>query len=224
MVLKKNDFIEIEFTGKLKDGEIFDSNIKEDIKNSELKTKAKPFIYCLGNGMFLKSIDDFLIGKEISTYNIELSPEQAFGKRDSSLIKMVPSSVFEKHELNPVVGGLFNFDGMIGKVLVSSGGRILVDFNNPLAGKDVEYKINVLRKVNDINEKAKSLIEFFFKRDLKFEIKDKKLILELEPELFNLGSLFKDKFKEMLGLELEIVESKKQEQENKEKSNGSLKE
>ena len=30
MTLKKGDFIEIEFTGKLKDGEIFDSNIKED--------------------------------------------------------------------------------------------------------------------------------------------------------------------------------------------------
>jgi len=32
MTLKKGDFIEIEFTGKLKDGEIFDSNIKEDLK------------------------------------------------------------------------------------------------------------------------------------------------------------------------------------------------
>ena len=32
MALQKKDFIEIEFTGKVKDGEVFDSNIKEDLK------------------------------------------------------------------------------------------------------------------------------------------------------------------------------------------------
>ena len=82
----------------------------------------------------------------------------------------------------------------------------MVDFNNPLAGKEVVYKINVLRKVDDINEKINSLNEFLFRRDFKFEIKDKKLILEVEKELKPFVELFKDKFKEMLGLDLEVKE------------------
>ena len=35
MAFQKNDFIEINFTGKIKDGVIFDSNIKEDIEKAK---------------------------------------------------------------------------------------------------------------------------------------------------------------------------------------------
>ena len=65
MKLKKGDFIEIEYTGKVKDGEVFDSNIKEDLnemhKDHNHEVEPKPFIFSLGEGMFLKGIDDFLI-------------------------------------------------------------------------------------------------------------------------------------------------------------------
>ena len=69
MPLKKNDFIEIEFTAKTKDGEIFDSNVKSDLKKANLNTEAKPAIFALGEGMFLKGADDFLLGKEIARLN-----------------------------------------------------------------------------------------------------------------------------------------------------------
>lgn len=206
MVLQKKDFIEIEFTGKVKDGEIFDSNIKEDLKKINSDIKPMPFVFCLNEGMFLKAIDDFLMGKDIGKYEIELSPEKAFGNRDPKLVKMIPIKVFEQHKVNPVPGAMFNFDGRIAKILTVSGGRIMVDFNNPLAGKIVIYKIKVLRKVEDINEKIKALNNFLFKKDFKFEIKDKKLIIEVEKPLIKFVEMFKDKFKDILGLELEIKE------------------
>jgi FKBP-type peptidyl-prolyl cis-trans isomerase SlyD len=209
MTLQKNDFIEIEFTGKIKRGEIFDSNLKKDIEKAELKTPAKPFIFALGQGMFLKGVDDFLIGKEPNkNYHIELTPENAFGIREPNLIKLIPAQVFKQHKLNPFPGALFNFDGKIAKVLSVSGGRIRVDFNNPLAGKDVEYDIRVLRKVEDTNEKINALNSFLFKKEFKFEIKDKKLILEVEKPLAKFVEMFKEKFKEMFNLELEIKEIK----------------
>jgi FKBP-type peptidyl-prolyl cis-trans isomerase 2 len=212
MLLKKKDFIEIEFTGKVKDGEIFDSNIKEDLKDTNLKTEPKPFIFCLGEGMFVKGGDDFLIGKDIGGYEIELQPEKAFGNRDSKLIQMIPMKVFIQQKINPIPGAIFNFDGRIAKILTVSGGRVMVDFNNPLAGKIVIYNIKVLRKVENINEKTKALIEFLFRKDLKFEINNKKLIIEVEKPLAQFVGAFKDKFKEILGLELEIkeVEEKKE--------------
>jgi len=208
MSLKKNDFIEVEFTGRVKNGEIFDSNIKEDLKKINPKSEAKPFIFSLGNGMFLKGIDDFLIGKpepsKPESYNINLPAEKAFGDRQPQLVKLIPESVFSQQNLNPVQGVTFNFDGRIGKVLSVSRGRIMVDFNNPIAGKDVVYDIRVLRKITDLNEKVKSFIDFLFRRQFDFEIKENSLILKVEKQMEPFIKLFSEKIKEILGLDLEV--------------------
>jgi|SRR3989344_3225412 len=216
--LQKKDFIEIEFTARVKDGEIFDSNIKEDLEKINSNLEAKPFKFCLGEGMFLKGIDDFLIGKESNKeYSIELSPEKAFGKRNPRFIQMIPMKIFIQQKINPIPGVMFNFDGRIAKVLTVSGGRVMIDFNNPIAGKNVIYNLNVLRKIDDLNEKIKALNEFLFKRDFKFEVKDKKIIMDVEKTLISFVEIFKDKFKDIFGLELEIKEIP----ENTEKSDKS---
>jgi len=216
MPLQKKDFIEIEFTGRVKNGEVFDSNIKEDLEkfheghNHEIKTES--FALCLGEGMFLKGVEDFLIGKPETpaAYDIELSPENAFGKRNPQMIQKMPSKIFREQRLNPIPGFAFNFDGRIGRVLAASGGRVIVDFNNPVAGKDVVYKVKVLKKIEDLKEKAKALIKFLFREDLKFEIKDKKIILEVEKQMTEFVRLFKEKFKEMLDLDMEVIEAAKE--------------
>ena len=70
MTLQKKDFIEIEFTGIIKDtGDIFDSNIKEELDKLHVSQghkndhshETKPLIYCLGEGMFLGGVDDYLL-------------------------------------------------------------------------------------------------------------------------------------------------------------------
>ena len=207
MTLKKKDFIEIEFTAKVKDGDIFDSNIKEDLEGRDLKTELKPFVFSLGEGMFLQGLEDFLIGKDVGEYNIELTSDKAFGKRDANLVQMMPMKIFAEQNVNPLPGIMFNFDGRIGKILTVTGGRVMVDFNNPIAGKDVEYKVKILRKVEALEEKTKALIEFLFKRDLKFEIKDQKLIVKVEKPMRQFVEMFKDKFKEILNLDLEVKET-----------------
>ena len=221
MGFQKKDFIEIEFTGKIKNGDIFDSNIKKDIEQADLRVPAKPFVFPLGEGMFLKSIDEFLIGKEAGkNYHLDLSAKDAFGERDIKLIQLIPSQVFREHKLNPIPGAMFNFDGRIAKVLSVSGGRVRADFNNPLAGKDVEYDIRVLRKVDSITEKVNAFNEFLFRKAFKFEVKEKKLILEVEKPLVKFVELFKDKYKEIFGLDLEVKEIavKAKEEEVSEKS------
>jgi FKBP-type peptidyl-prolyl cis-trans isomerase SlyD len=211
MALQKNDFIEIEFVAKTKEGELFDSNKKEELKQINSEVPPKPYILSLGHNMFLNAIDDFLIGKEKGKYTIELTSEKSFGKRDSQAVQKMPMKVFREHNLNPVPGVQFNFDGKIGKVLTSSGGRVIVDFNHPLAGKDVVYEVDVLRKVDDLNEKINAFNDFLFKKEFKFEVKDKKLIMEVEKQMSKFMEMFKDKFKEMFDLDLEVkeVEDKK---------------
>ncbi|MBI5803410.1 peptidylprolyl isomerase [Candidatus Pacearchaeota archaeon] len=215
-MIQKKDFIEVEFTGSTEDGEVFDSNKKDDLNYANLKSQAEPFVFCIGEGMFLKSVEDFLIGKDLGEYEIQLTPENAFGKRNPGLVKIIPMKIFRENKINPTPGFMFNFDGRLGKVLSVSGGRVITDFNNPVAGKNVIYKVKVLRKIENIEEKAKALTSFFFRRNLKFEIKDKKLILEIERELKQFAELFKDKFKEILDLELEVkeIEEKLEDSEN----------
>ena len=44
--------------------------------------------------------------------------------------------IFIQQKINPIPGVMFNFDGRIAKVLTVSGGRVMIDFNNPIAGKN----------------------------------------------------------------------------------------
>jgi len=207
MAFQKKDFIEIEFTGRIKGGEVFDSNIKKDLEKLNPNANPKPFVFCLGEGMFLKGVDDFLIGKNIGKYTIELPSEKAFGPRIPKFVQMVPMKIFKSQNLNPQPGAAFNFDGRIAKVLTVSGGRVMVDFNNPLAGKDVVYDINVIRKVDDLNEKIKSFINFLFRKDIKFSVKGNKIILEVGKGMFKFAEMFKEKFKDVFNMDLEVRET-----------------
>lgn len=211
MPLQKKDFIEIEFTAKLKDGEIFDSNKKEDLGKTGLKGEAKPFVFALGEGMFLNSIDDYLIGKEIGEYKIELTPDKAFGKRDPKMIQMIPLIHFRQQQVNPIPGAVFNFDGKLARVLTVSGGRVMVDFNNPLAGKEVIYEINILRKIEGIEDKIMAINEFFFRRNFEYTVEGNKLNMKAPKGWSKFIELFKDKYKDLLNLEVSVTEFEEKE-------------
>ena len=211
--LAKNDFVEIEYTGKIKENNsIFDTNIPEEAKKLELDIKTRPYTICVGQNMILKAIDEFLLGKETSKqYTLNLPPEKAFGLRDRKLIKIMPISVFAKQNINPHQGMVFSFDNLLGKISSVSGGRVIVDFNNPIAGKDVVYEIRIKRKVIDEKEKVKSLLSAFLGRELEFDIENQKLKIKAEKGSTKFLNLFKEKFKEILNLELfvEEIEEKK---------------
>ena len=214
-MLNKNDFIELEYVGKANE-KIFDTNIKEEAKKINLDVEFSPSIICLGQGMILKAIDDFLMGKELRKYILELAPEKAFGLRQPTLVKTIPINIFKGQDIMPQPGMVFTFDNMLGKISAVSGGRVIVDFNNPLAGKNVVYELDVKKKVDNLDEKVSSLCLFFFRQKIDFEIKQDKLVLKIDKNLIKFASIFKDKFKEILNLELEAVE--KAEEKSSEKS------
>ena len=206
MTLQKNDFIEIEFIAKTKEGNLFDSNIPEELKKINPQAKPKPFLFPLNQGMFIQGVDDFLVGKDLGKYTIELQPENAFGKRDLKLIQVASSNMFKNQKVQPYPGAVFNFDNRLGKVLSVSGGRVRIDFNHPLAGKEVIYEVDVKRKIETLEEKVKALIDFFFRKEWDFKIQDNILNLNVEPKFKQFVELFKDKFKEILDLDLNVKE------------------
>lgn len=231
--LQKGDFIEIMFTGKTKQGQIFDSNREEDLKKIQAGQKVnekakKPYIFALGEGMLLKGLDNYLRGKPVpktgsdqtekeNHYEIEVKPEDAFGKREQKNIQRMPLNIFKQHNVNPHPGMVYNFDNKPGKILAVTGGRVIVDFNHPLAGKEVIYDIQVKRKVTDLNEQIKAFIDFVFKRDLNYEIdkKNKKITLKVESQIKQMAQMFKQKFKDLFGLDLEVEEKTQKKAEEK---------
>ena len=70
--LQRNDFVDLEFTARVRDGDIFDTNIKDDAKKINLEIETNPLVICLGQGMILPSIDEFLIGKIPGKYTLEI--------------------------------------------------------------------------------------------------------------------------------------------------------
>jgi FKBP-type peptidyl-prolyl cis-trans isomerase 2 len=215
MALKKNDFVEIEYTGRIKGGEIFDTNIKSDAEKINLNVETKPLIICIGQRMILPAIDDFLIGKDAGEYKLELAPEQAFGKRNKEFIKTVPIGVFKNQTPSP--GMVFHFDGLIGKITSVSGGRVTIDFNNPLAGKEVEYTLKVKREVTNVNEKIKAFLFYYAGKDFKFNSENGKVTVECSSQEQKALSFLKPKFKEIFSLELELAEPKAAPQNNPQK-------
>ncbi|MBT3323808.1 peptidylprolyl isomerase [archaeon] len=162
MKAKKGDFVEVVYTGRLDDGHIFDLNDREvaEKENLDQKALAPKTIACLGEKDLVPGLDNFLIDKEIGEkLKVDLKAEEAFGKKEADLIQMVPVSKFKEQKINPVPGLRLNIDNMVGIIKIVSGGRVMVDFNHALAGKNVHYEVLMKREVTDIKEKVESFLK-----------------------------------------------------------------
>ncbi len=219
MKIQKNDFIELEFTG-LSNEMVFDTTDPKEAEKMGLNAEVKPVITSVGNKMVLEGLDEELEGKEIGEkYAIHLTPEKAFGPRNSDMIKTVSMKVFKEKNMNPMPGMTLQLDNYIAKILSVSGGRVIVDFNNPLAGKEVDYKFKILRKVDNINEKVNALQDFFFRKRFEFDIdKEKKKIIFSDKKIKPIIDMFKQKFNDLTGFEFEVSKKKEEEKKEKEKT------
>lgn len=201
---KKDDFIDLQYTGYT-NGEVFDSNVLEELKKASPDTKPRKTIISLGHEMVLNALDKELIGKEIGKeYEVHINSKDAFGPRKRELVKTIPLKVFTAQKVNPQPGATLYLDNMMAKVLTVSGARVITDFNNPLAGKDLDYKFKILRVVTDQKEKAEAFLEYYLRMIPENEIKDNKLILKGPEPLKHFVETFKDKAKEILKMEMDF--------------------
>jgi len=214
MPIKKKDFVEVEYTGRLKDTqEVFDTTSAEVAKQAKIfssKAEYKPVVICIGEGHILKSIDEFVEGKDFGKYQLELPAEKAFGKKSAELVKMVPTSKFTEQGLKPVPGLRLNIDNFIGIVKTVSGGRTVVDFNHPLAGRDVVYDLEILKIVTDKKLQVESLLKILLGVDVPVDVKEKKVTITFPAELpEQLKAELGKKISELTELEV-VFEAKKE--------------
>jgi len=177
-LVKKGDFVELEYTGRIKDLNIvFDTTSEKEAKENNIyneKASYGPIIICIGQNHVIHGLDEQLEDKKLGKkYQIELRPEKGFGKKDAKLIQLVATSKFIKQKINPMPGLQVNIDGLMGMIRTVSGGRTLVDFNHPLAGKELIYDFKISKIVKDEEEKLNAFLKVQLNlKDTKVAIKE----------------------------------------------------
>ncbi len=138
--VKKGDTVKIHYTGKFKDGETFDSSLSRE-----------PLEFELGKGMIIPGLEDAVEGMEVGEKkNVSITADQAYGQRDENLIVDVPKDKLPEG-LEPEKGMPLRVKSQEGRdmqVVVAEVGddSIKIDANSPLAGKDLEFELEIVEK------------------------------------------------------------------------------
>jgi FKBP-type peptidyl-prolyl cis-trans isomerase 2 len=163
MPLTKGDFILLNYSAKVKEtNEVFDTTFEDIAKKEQLYKEGEvyePKLIVLGEGWVLKPLDEALLTMKLGKIQtVEISPDKAFGQRNPEKIKRVPLKHLISKGKNPVVGMRVEYNGKMASVRSIGAGRVLLDFNPPLAGKTLIYEAVVDKKIKSKKEKIKALV------------------------------------------------------------------
>ncbi len=161
--MKKGDFVEIDFVGRIAStGEIFDLTLEDVAKKEGVfdeKAVYKPHLVIIGSGSVVPGVEEELKKmKPGEEREFTVKFKDAFGPRRFDQIKIISLAKFTKKNIHPVPGEYYELDGRRARVQSVSGGRVRVDFNHPLAGKDLRYKIKIVREIKEPIDKVKALL------------------------------------------------------------------
>lgn len=193
MTLQKGDFVLIEYVAKVKEtGEVFDTTKEEVAKKEHLYKEGEiyePKLVVIGENWVLKPLDESLATMEVDkAATVEISPDKAFGNRDPEKVKRVPLRQLLSKEINPTLGARIEYNGKMATVRAVGAGRVLLDFNPPLAGKTLIYDVTVQKKLDADEEKICSLIHrripVIEEAKFKLNIKEKSVSIDMPEEAF----------------------------------------
>mgnify|MGYP001816156463 CR=1 FL=1 len=103
----------------------------------------------MGDGTLQPGLELALYGLRAGDeQTLKLLPDQAYGPRDPGLIQYMPLTDFDG-EFTPEVGQIIAFalpneDEAAGMVLGVENGQVEVDFNHPLAGHDITFRVEII--------------------------------------------------------------------------------
>lgn len=129
--------VKINYTGKLEDGEVFDSS----------EGKA-PLEFVIGEGMIIKGFEEAVISMKVGEEkDIVISPEKGYGEPRPELVQKMPKD--KLGDLKPEVGMVIGMQipgveqTFPAKITDVADETITVDLNPPLAGKTLHFHIKL---------------------------------------------------------------------------------
>jgi len=135
--VQNGDLVEIEYTGTLANGSVFDSS----------KDRG-PFQFVIGTGTAITGFDNEIRGMKVGeNKKFTLTPEQAYGQYDPTLIKAMPIDFIPKGE-NASVGDVITlFNGQAyfpAKIIDLNATNVTFDLNHQLAGETLTFDVKLV--------------------------------------------------------------------------------
>jgi FKBP-type peptidyl-prolyl cis-trans isomerase SlpA len=110
---------------------------------------GEPMEVTMGDGTLLPTLELAMFGLRAGDdQTLTLLPEQAYGPHDPALIHELPRSSFPG-EMEPEIGQIVAFEmpdsgDFAGAVIEIRNQTVRVDFNHPLAGREVVFRAQIL--------------------------------------------------------------------------------
>ena len=144
MQISQNSVVSIHYTLSDNTGNILDTSDGRD-----------PLQYIHGLGNLIVGMEEGLEGKlEGDKFDLKIPPAKGYGEKNDQLIQSVPPSAFGDQKVEP--GMQFNTGkGQVVTVTKVEDKAITVDANHPLAGVELNFKVEVV----NIREASKEEIE-----------------------------------------------------------------
>lgn len=172
--VQKGDMVYVDILGRTVEEDpskniVFQASNPEDAKllpnyDPQKAEQYTPELAIIGEKGYLMDKIDEAITEGVKFFEekiITLEPEDAFGIREGKKIEKVNQKQFIK-DMNgekPYPGATYrDKKGRTGTVLRANQGRLIVDFNHPLAGKKVEYRVKVIDKIEGFENKIKAIL------------------------------------------------------------------
>jgi peptidylprolyl isomerase len=161
--VNKGDFIMVDMTGSsIETGEVFDTSDEETARTEGQFDEDRTYgsrLVIVGDGYVLRGLDAKLPGTAFDEdVEIEIDPLDAFGERNPDDMETVPFRVLRSKGINPYVGAELEIDGRSAIVRSAGAGRVQVDYNHPLAGRKIVYKLKVVEHITDDKDKMRALL------------------------------------------------------------------
>lgn len=188
MPLSKNDMVLVDYVVRVKEsGEVVEvTNVEraKEFKVYDSSREYEPLLVIVGEGRVVKGFEEVLEGSEVGVdVEVDIPPDKGYGVRDPNKVRTIPLRDFVRANIRPEVNKVVEVGGQLGTIRNVSGGRVVVDFNHPLAGKTLTYSFRIVKKLEDVGEKVKYLIKRHVRGvsldDIKIEVDGDKVRVEL---------------------------------------------
>lgn len=121
-------------------------NVDEEVDSTFGK---EPATFVVGEGSLLPGFEQALFGMKAGDKEvIRIAPEQGFGVPNQDNIKIIALDAFSNIELSRGLVVMFNdptSGTMPGLIHDYSADGVTVDFNHPLAGKEIWFEVEILK-------------------------------------------------------------------------------
>ncbi|MFQ5940480.1 MAG: FKBP-type peptidyl-prolyl cis-trans isomerase [Nitrososphaerales archaeon] len=163
MALEKGSLVLLNYTARVKDtDEVIETTLEEDAKKFNVFDPTRtyePRLVSVGEGWVLKGLDEALMNATIGEkMDVEVLPEKGFGERDPDKVRMISLRKLGDKADEIKVGDAIEIDDKVAIVRFIGSGRVQLDYNHRLAGRTIGYVVEVLKQLEQDDEKIVALV------------------------------------------------------------------